>query len=471
MADDFFQDVKDTGIPSKKPYSQVLLQKYLEGELQSPIMATTRRPAYRAIVSPTRGDGADYDNIQKAIDTVHELGGGTVFIKSGTYYISSTILLYDNVTLQGEDPYLSILDFQGNTVAYPTNQIYISVKGTSGDHITNVIIRDLTITHCAYEELGIISFEYADWCKVQNVRMVDCNDSNDNFAVIVYGTSSTFIQISDCAFISCDRGIFFDGVDNAMINRNLFSSMPRDVMNIIRSDYCTFRDNKVDSCGGSTSWDFVLYIGPNNPYFLIDNNFFYNSHAANTIWGEDISGSYNGRIINNVLIGDGGYPFSSGAYQGIQIDTVISPGLTISGNKIQGYKTSGIDLANCHYASIQQNFLQDIGVNFILLQTCTNGIISGNNFLDPIGTNAIKLTSNSNSNTICGNNVAGDFTNGIYVASGDKNIINGNILGVATDAVRLDSGSDYNIITSNQFYGIGYVNSGTGNGFANNIDV
>src|SRR3990167_7908148 len=89
----FLNDIEAKGVPPLPSYNEILLRKYLEGELQNPIMATTRRPAYRAIVSPTPG-GTDFIDIQKAIDYVNELGGGTIFIKSGTYTIASDITLY-----------------------------------------------------------------------------------------------------------------------------------------------------------------------------------------------------------------------------------------------------------------------------------------------------------------------------------------------------------------------------------------
>src|SRR3990167_7030358 len=53
-------------------------------------------------------------DIQKAIDKVNKLGGGTVFLKQGTHSLASDLILDDNINLEGEGIYNTIIDFNDN---------------------------------------------------------------------------------------------------------------------------------------------------------------------------------------------------------------------------------------------------------------------------------------------------------------------------------------------------------------------
>jgi hypothetical protein len=64
---------------------------------------------FKAIVAGG-GDG-DFTTIQAAIDYANLHGGGTVFIRAGTYNLNDFITLYDNITLLGEGPGLTFLNF------------------------------------------------------------------------------------------------------------------------------------------------------------------------------------------------------------------------------------------------------------------------------------------------------------------------------------------------------------------------
>jgi len=69
-----------------------------------------------ATVGPEAGvNGADFDNIQEAIDFVNGFGGGKVFVKPGVYTLNSDITLYSDVHLVGEDNRSSIVDFDNNS--------------------------------------------------------------------------------------------------------------------------------------------------------------------------------------------------------------------------------------------------------------------------------------------------------------------------------------------------------------------
>ena len=58
----------------------------------------------------------DFTDIQKAIDYVNGLGGGTVYIKAGTYNLTTDLIMYSNIHLVGEDTLSTILDFGNNSL-------------------------------------------------------------------------------------------------------------------------------------------------------------------------------------------------------------------------------------------------------------------------------------------------------------------------------------------------------------------
>ena len=51
------------------------------------------------------------DDIQKAVDSLHSLGGGKVFIKNGTHFVSSDIVLYSHIIIEGETSAGTVVDF------------------------------------------------------------------------------------------------------------------------------------------------------------------------------------------------------------------------------------------------------------------------------------------------------------------------------------------------------------------------
>ncbi len=80
---------------------------------------------------------ADDVQIQAAIDYVNGFGGGTVFIKRGTYNCSSQIECCDNLTLIGEG-YES--EIKAST---KDHQVFVSVPEGSPTRMTNITLKDI----------------------------------------------------------------------------------------------------------------------------------------------------------------------------------------------------------------------------------------------------------------------------------------------------------------------------------------
>src|SRR6185312_877489 len=74
------------------------------------------------------------ENVQDALDYLHANGGGTLYLKSGTYSISKSLTGYSSVALVGISPAATILDFgsTNHTLSYAGTNAY-----TTGT-ITNI---------------------------------------------------------------------------------------------------------------------------------------------------------------------------------------------------------------------------------------------------------------------------------------------------------------------------------------------
>ena len=108
--------------------------------------------AQKTLVTVGTVDGADYVcsgtaddvQIQEAIDTV-TTNGGIVFIRAGTYNITSTILVKDNVCIQGEGRTTLIKGVAGLNGPIFQNSEYVDSYASTDVYNTGITIRDLKI--------------------------------------------------------------------------------------------------------------------------------------------------------------------------------------------------------------------------------------------------------------------------------------------------------------------------------------
>ena len=76
--------------------------------------------------------GGDYTEIQPAINYVNSLGGGAIFIKSGTYTLTDDLTLYSDILLEGSKASECILNFNDNSKK-------IQATGLTNSYTTGVI--------------------------------------------------------------------------------------------------------------------------------------------------------------------------------------------------------------------------------------------------------------------------------------------------------------------------------------------
>lgn len=81
----------------------------LRGAVQQSQQFETSR-TFTTIVSPVARPDSEFTDIQQAINHVHNLGGGNVLLRKGTYNISNSILMKSDVSLIGESREGCIID-------------------------------------------------------------------------------------------------------------------------------------------------------------------------------------------------------------------------------------------------------------------------------------------------------------------------------------------------------------------------
>lgn len=78
------------------------------------------------------------EDIQNAINQIHDTNGGRVFLRNGEHYVNNDLIMYSNITLEGEGIYSTIIDFgsqahslriEGND-AYDTGTVSVTQGGT-----------------------------------------------------------------------------------------------------------------------------------------------------------------------------------------------------------------------------------------------------------------------------------------------------------------------------------------------------
>lgn len=152
---------------------------------------------FKSIVDKS-GNG-DHIDIQSAINYVSALGGGSIFIKNGTYALDSILTLYNNIELVGEDRINTIIDCVSEDRG-------ILMSGRS-----NARIRNLKIINSTAEAILIHN---SNFCRIENV-----NFYNNGIDIYVVGYSSKNIIDDTYSSGAIVCGLYVDtAIDDAAFN-------------------------------------------------------------------------------------------------------------------------------------------------------------------------------------------------------------------------------------------------------------
>lgn len=145
-------------------------------------------------------------DIQDAINTVSNTGGGTLYLKGGTYNLSSNISIPSNVIMQGVGSGGTILDFGG--AAYQ-----VRVVGSSGAHIQSPAIKGITVQNSSIEGIRI---DYVDNFLGNDIECNDCSKG-------IYATNVSIFNINIYSSDSCGTGIEIDTCSVMTLNNQSVS--------------------------------------------------------------------------------------------------------------------------------------------------------------------------------------------------------------------------------------------------------
>lgn len=131
-------------------------------------------PDYEIIVDIPEGK----EGIIMALQSLSELGGGTLTLSEGVFVIDAPIRLISNMILQGQGE---------NTVIKLADGLNSDIKMITGDGVSNVIVRDLVVDgnktkQASGEQLGIF-FTNSSNITVENVTVKNCRNQGLTFGV------------------------------------------------------------------------------------------------------------------------------------------------------------------------------------------------------------------------------------------------------------------------------------------------
>jgi len=302
------------------------------------------------------GGAAEFSRISDAIAYVHELAGGRIFIKAGTYTLNTDLTMYSDIQFEGEDDELTIIDFNGDHKIlvegvwdnYKSNISFknIQFKGYRGDNSKAIYLHyanDIEFEDCRFTDNHYLNFFNPSACvrtlDVMNLRILGCKvDMNDQ---LLYGVDTDFIKVSDCFFnTNIHYNIYLDGVTGVDISNNQVTQ---------NEDY------------------FLLYEAGAGQLTFQNNKFIENCNGI--VWGNSIGG---GIFTGNSF------------WYGMGTNDVFyftgCGGIQIHNNTIDSPLNNGIFLSETSFCNISENYIHDGNIKGIVLDdfSCWLNMVNNN---------------------------------------------------------------------------------------------
>lgn len=175
---------------------------------------------YNAKIHGAKGDGVTDDSpaLNALVQTVHDAGGGTIWLPKGTYMLDSPIIWASNVSLRGEGIGISVLKTRQ---AAGVGEGFAAIRGRKVTHFT----ADNPCENATFEQFSIDGSEmnitqYTSWPKGINIHYMRNSVFRD---LEIRNTKATGLGIDMLENVTID-GIFLYNcgagayVDNAEIN-------------------------------------------------------------------------------------------------------------------------------------------------------------------------------------------------------------------------------------------------------------
>lgn len=388
---------------------------------------------------------ADQAIINSTASTLSSAGGGTIRLRAGNYTINNKILLYSNVTLEGEG--MATIINRANTVNVAMFENADTVNGNTGITVRNMQLRG-NYTNNPSNSLGFATSKVSN-SRFENIYQTDVSScfsfkySMNNRFVGNYGYNPR----PDSAMFGFEYGssynvIDFNFCDAYTVALNLNGDNGDCNYNVVTNN--TFqRDNSPINNGG----DCILVINGSS-YNTISNNTI-TDYAEDGIRISDDS-------CYNTITGNTIYDITR---YGIVLAT-RNIGNVISGNIIRSCQAGVFVDVGSHDNAITSNNIQDCTSDGIYINSangCNDNIIN-DNLIFNIPRYGVYLNV-SNGNSVTGNRINGNGVgqHGIYLLNSANNTISANnIKNCSQTGIRLQSSvtgtTINNVVSSNRVY-------------------
>ena len=388
------------------------------------------------------GGGADYLNIQDAIDNANV--GDTIEVRSGTYYehvdINKQQILWGVDTGSGKP----VVDASGSGSAITLSADGIILNGftatnAGGDGIDVISNNNMLFNNNALNNNnGGIGLSASSNNTLSNNTISNNNYHGINLRYLSNNNTVTNNTISNNNY----HGIYLSGSNNNMLSSNIFvndglavydSYNNSIVHNTVNNKTLVYLENKADIIIRNAGQ--VILVNSSN-ITVSDLNF------SNVSMGIELWDTTDSKIINNTVSSNSYYLYDYGIY------LYSSSNNTLSGNNALN-NNNGI----------------------ILLSSSRNNVLSNNTASN--NNNGIYLGSSSN-NTLNNNTASNNSDNGIFLISSGNNTLLSNTVSNSNYGIKLQSSSNNNtlnnnIVLSNSNYGIYLKSSSANNTLINNI--
>ncbi len=344
-------------------------------------------PATKVVATSSSGFAADYktsggddaSQIQAALNAISALGGGSLYIKAGTYNIGTSLTVPANTLIFG-DGFATIL-------RYPNGSDYnglLFMNSVYNSHIKNLMVdgNQDNVTFSPPNDMIILKNSYK--CSVEGVYLYNCIDS----AIVLDQLLTTDCMIkNNWIDTTKDIGVYISVAGNNQIQGNIvLNTGSYGIRNInAGANRSMIENNRVINCGQIENVDGII----------LDN-------ADNSV------------VSGNLV-------YQAGRY-GIQCSTAFT---SVTGNVIINADKHGIYLDNPQRSTVTGNTINSCGQDAtntysgIYLNNASECTIVGNRS-DDLGTGTrqkygIEEAGTSDQNIILGNMVRRNLTGGILV--------------------------------------------------------
>lgn len=328
-------------------------------------------------VGPTAGvNGADFTDLQSAIDYINDLGGGNVFVQAGTYVINNSVNIPGNIHIIGEDVETTIFDMNlGGAIFTITNVSNVSIDNIhfknwrTSSSVNNALIISITTSGLTNKKIWIRN------CKFSNTR----NSSAGYNHYDIYADFSLG-GIKNCEF-SESAGVYW-GAINSFMTENRFYQLANTAIQVISSN-TIIQSNIFSSC---TSY--AIYSEDDLQQVIISQNVFGNHKGPAAIMLTEGIDSIN--IVNNTAIG------GIGAGDFLDLGANLTNAI-VANNSISSF-TNGIKIAGSDKVVVTGNNISSNSAYAVTITSGTSNFIHGNLF-DSNGSGGLNDAGTSTTNT------------------------------------------------------------------------